>query len=252
MLAPETNLSSSVLANSFGGGVPPVTLSGSTASDIDINPMPAFGFVYSPDDSPWSYGIGGSAIAGFGVDFPASNLPPATMPYTTNPILTPQPGTGNGFGFGAVYSSFQMLQISTAVACRVSDRLSIGIAPTFDWTSLAVDPWPATTPNGNSTYPSGAHMDARWGLGLQVGVFWEDPCSGVNLGASYSTTQWIEEYKINGVDENGFPRQITFDMDYPAILSLGVGYTGLDTLGSGDGRPLHRLQQHGRIPSDRV
>ncbi len=226
MLAPETNLSSTVTANAFGAGLPPMTLTGSTASDIDINPMPSFGFVYSPDDSPWSYGLGGSAIAGFGVDYPASFV----LPGQTNPILTPQPASGNGFGFGALFSSFQMLQISPTVACRVTDRLSVGVAPTFNWTSLAVDPWPAAAPNPNGIYSHGDHADSRWGLGFQFGLFWEDPCSGWNFGLSYKTTQWLEEYKINSVDNLGFPRQITFDMDYPAILSLGIAYTGFERL----------------------
>ncbi len=217
-LAPETNISSTL-----------GPMSGSTASDVDINPMPAFAFVYSPDDSPWSYGIGGSAIAGFGVDYPASNLPSPANP-TTNPILTPQFGTGNGFGFGAVHSSFQQMQIHTTLACRVTDNWSIGVAPTFNWTSLTVSPWPAAAPNADGTYPSGGSADSRWGLGLQVGAYWEDVCSGWSFGASYKTSQWVEEYKINSTDASGYPRQLTFDMDYPAIISVGVGYAGFERL----------------------
>ncbi len=223
VLAPETNLSSTVMPGAFGPGAPSVMLSGSTASDTDIDPLPTFAFVYSPDDSPWSYGIGGSAIAGFGVDFPASNMPP--NPGGTNPILTPQPGTGNGFGVGALYSSFQMMQISTTLACRVTDRLSIGLAPTFNWMSLAVSPWPAAPPNANGAYAAGNRADSRWGLGMQIGLFWEDPCSGWNFGASYKTTQWGDEYKINSVDASGYPRQLRMNMDHPAVLSVGVAYT---------------------------
>lgn len=223
-LIPETYLSSSVAANSFGPSVPAFTMAGQSKSDIDPSPMPSFGFVSRNECSNWSYGLGGSAIAGFGVDYAASGFNPENM----NPILTPQPGTGNGFGFGSVYSSFQMLQISPTVAYQLTERLSVGFAPTFNWTSLGVCPWPAITPNANGTYPSGAHADSRWGLGFHTGLFWQDCCSGWSFGLSYKSTQWIDNYKINSWDEMGFPREINFDMDYPAIISMGVGYTGIE------------------------
>ena len=44
-LIPETYLSSSVAANSFGPSVPAFTMAGQSKSDIDPSPMPSFGFV---------------------------------------------------------------------------------------------------------------------------------------------------------------------------------------------------------------
>ncbi len=224
--APSSELSSRVNAGAFGPAGPGVTLSGSTGSDIDINPMPAFGFVVVPKDSPWAYGLGGYAIAGFGVDYPSSPLPPAVAPNETNPILTPQQPLG--LGFGSVSSNFQMLQIAPAVALRLTDRFSAGFSPTFNWTSLAVDPFPGASPNAFNTYPNGGHADSRWGLGFQCGVYWEDCESGLHLGLSYKSTQWLEEFKINSADEVGMPQQLQFDLDYPSILSLGAAYTGID------------------------
>jgi len=224
VLAPNTDLSSSVEAGAFGPFGPAGRLSGTSESNTDISPMPSFGFVFKPEDSPWTFGLGGSAIAGFGVDYAASSFDP----NDTNPFLTPQPGTGNGYGMSALYSSFQMLQISPVASYQLSSKWSVAVSPNFNWTSLGVSPWPATTPNADQTYPSGAHADARWGLGISAGAYWEDCCSGWKFGVSYKSTQWIDHYNINAMDENGFPRLIEFDMDYPAIVSLGLGYSGIE------------------------
>lgn len=203
IFAPSTKLNSNI----------PQMGAGSTNSDTDITPMPSMGFVHRSDDSRWAYGLAGFGVGGFGVDFPASSGP-------ENPFLSSQM-------FGPIYSSFQMLQIATPVAYQVSDRLSLGMSPIFSWGSLAVTPFPAAMPDQGG-YANGASMDAEWGLGFQLGIYWEDPCRGLHLGASYSSTQWINEFKINSQYGDGSPRQLQFDLDYPAILSFGAAYTGLE------------------------
>jgi len=218
--APVTKIASSVGAGAFRPGAPPVSMQGSTTSDTDINPMASLGFVCHPEDSRWTYGLGGFCIGGFGVDYPGS---------TTNPVLTAQPP--GGFGFGAIFSQFQMMQFCPTAAYQLSDCFSIGLAPTFNWSSLAVDPFSGAAPddaNGDTypTYPSGSHADSRWGLGFQVGLYFEAPRSGWHLGVSYKSTQWFGEYKINSRDELGGTRQLAFDLDFPAVFSMGAAYTG--------------------------
>ena len=214
--APDTQLGSRIDAGSFGPGTPSATLQGTTSSDSDINPIPSLAVVHRDPVSEWSIGLGGFAIGGFGVDFPASS---------TNPILTPQPANG-GFGFGAIYSQFQLMQFCPTVARKLGAGWSVGLAPTVNWATLAIAPFSAGTPNADGTYASAAHGDAAWGLGLQVGVYYECPCSNWNLGASYKSPQWFEDFKFNAMDENGDPRQLEMDLDYPSILSLGVAYRG--------------------------
>ncbi len=204
MFAPTTDLRSSVPG--FGAG--------STGSDIDISPLPSLGIVQQSEDGDWAFGFGGFAVAGFGVDFPNS---------LDNPIVSP------GF-FGGIYSSFQLLQIGFPVARRLTDRLSVGIAPNVNWASLAVTPFsaaaPDLTPNG-PVYPNGARADAKWGLGFQTGVYFNDPCTGWHAGLNYSSPQWFQDFKINSATPTGVPRQLAFNLDYPSILSLGVAYSGI-------------------------
>ena len=214
--APETELASRIESGAFGPSVPAQTLQGRTSSDTDINPIPSLAVMHHDPTSPWSFGLGGFAIGGFGVDFPASS---------TNPILTPQPANG-GFGFGAIYSQFQLMQFCPTVARKIGPGWSIGFAPTVNWATLAIDPFSAASPNADGSYSSAAHGDAAWGIGFQAGVYFESPYSGWNFGASYKSTQWFENFRFNGSNEQGLPRRLHMDLDYPSILSLGVAYRG--------------------------
>lgn len=192
-------------------------MSGSTPSDVGTSPIPSFAFTWGEKDSPWIFGLGAYGMAGFGTNFAASSPSPGG-----NPIFMPQPN-----GFGAVYSDFQLLQLAPTVAYRINKQWSVGFSPTIDRAQLSVDPAAFAVPNSNGTYPSAAHADESWGWGFQLGVLWELE-SGWNLGASYKSTQWFNEFSWNSADENGLPRNLRFQMDFPAIASLGVGYTGID------------------------
>ncbi len=219
----NTQLSSTVNANSFGAGVPGATLSGETRSDIGIQPIPTMALVCQKAESRWVCGLGAFGIGGFGVDYPADS---------TNPITTPQPP--NGFGFGAIYSSFQMLQVSPTIAYRVTDRLSVGFAPSLNWASLAVSPFSAVGPDdangdGSASYPSAARSSTSLGYGFQFGVYYERENSW-SFGFSYKSTQWLEDFEFNSTNEVGSPRQFDFDLDVPSIASVGVGYSGFESL----------------------
>ena len=66
LLFPHTSLSSSVPANTFGPGVPPVDLSGTTGNEDALFAMPTIALAYRPEESPFTYGLGVFAAAGFG------------------------------------------------------------------------------------------------------------------------------------------------------------------------------------------
>lgn len=218
LFSPQTELSSSIDANTFGPGFPPAPIGGSTASDTDMSPIPSFGFVRHDPLSPWTFGLGGFAIGGFGVDFPAS---------ATNPILTPQPPDG-GMGFGPITSEFQLMQFCPTISRQFSSGWSVGFAPTFNWASLSVSPFSAASPDANGRYNSGSAADAVMGAGFQIGAYFEDPCSPWSFGASYKSTQWFQDFKINSIDSTNTPRQLVMDLDYPSIISLGTAYSGFD------------------------
>lgn len=191
---------------------------GATDSDLGVSAIPSFAFVHEIEGTEWTFGLGAFGVAGFGVDFAADG---------TNPIFMPAPN-----GFGQVSSEFQMLQLTPTFTRQLDKNWSVGFAPTINQARLRVAPGSFASPddaNGDGTpsYPSAGSGDDSWGFGGQIGAFYKGD-DGWNFGASYKSTQNFQAFKFNAVDEVGMPRILEFDMDFPAIASLGVGYTGFD------------------------
>lgn len=182
---------------------------GETRSESGVNILPTVAVVFQPEDSPWTFGLGMFSIGGFGVNLPGSSpVPP------TNPILS------QTFGGGPFYSKLAVLQLAPTASLKLTERLSIGLAPTFAVADAALDP-NAFAPGA----PEGTHTRSIWGLGFQAGIYYETENSW-HLGASYKSPQWFEEANFNTMI-GGVPRTDALKVDYPAILSLGAAYYGL-------------------------
>ena len=225
LLFPTGDIASTVNQGALGPQFgPPATLSGITDSEAGPFPIPAVGFVHAPKDARWAVGLSAFGVGGFGVDYEGSG-----MGQGGNPVLTPQPP--NGFGFGPIFSEFSLMQISPTVAYKLSEHVSIGVAPTLNVSFLEVTPFPATQPDdangdGFPSYPE-APRESAFGYGFQAGVQVHD-LNGFHLGASFKSTQHFGDLKFDSQDEMGHARAFEFNLDYPMILSFGIGYSGLD------------------------
>ncbi len=216
---PSATLSSSVDANAFGPGAPPMTLSGRTASQSGAFPIPNFGFVYRPDDSPWSYGVGLLTLAGFGVNYPGD---------PSNPLLSPQPP--DGFGVGPIYSQYALLQIVPTIALQATDRLSLSFSPLIDIATLTVDPGILSSPDmvgGSPVYPPLTHGSYHWGGGFMLGAWYRTDVDW-DVGVSYRSLQSFIPFQYASRRPNGEPRTVDFLVDAPATVSLGTAYRGFD------------------------
>ncbi len=215
LLIPHANLTSRLPAGSLGPGFPAVDLAGSTDNQDAVFALPTIALSYRSEEFPVTFGLGIFALAGFGLDYPAS---------TTNPLLTPPPPTG--LGFGAVYSNYQALQIAPALVFEATDTFSVSFSPLLNLGMVQLDPAVFAAPDdangdGFATYPAGTHSRTSWGAGFQIGTFYKPgPWS---FGASYKSPQWFETYDFNTVNELGLPTVTNFAIDLPAIVSLGVG-----------------------------
>ena len=223
LMFPKTNLISSVNPSAFGDGFPQQRISGNTSSTAGPFPIPSLGLVMKPHNSNFSYGVNVCAIGGFGVDYKSEQ---------TNPLTTPQPP--GGMGFGAINSQLMMIQLAPTVAYKLTDHISLGIAPLFNFSSLKVNPFPATNPNdangnGYPSYPNGPTASA-FGFGFNAGVMLHDILPGVHFGVGYRSTQRFDRLKFKSNDEMGNPIDFRFKMDCPQMLTVGVGYTGTDRL----------------------
>jgi len=200
---------------------------GTTDGEPGVGVIPTIALVHKPEDSAWTYGLGLYGVAGFRVNYPGS---------ATNPILTPQPSAASGGigGLGRVFSEAELLQIVPTASYAVTDKLSIGIAPTVSLARVAIDPLFLTSPDdangdGFPSYPSGRGTRYHWGGGFQVGMYYiTDNCW--HFGASVKSPQWFEQFRFFTEDENGGPRLAKIDFDYPLIVSLGTAYRGFENL----------------------
>lgn len=221
LLVPHSTLSSTVNANSFGAGVPPITMSGTNKSTATTFPLPEFGVIYRPQDSVITYGVGLLAVGGFSTNFPGS---------TSNPLLTPP--APNGLGLGPVYTQYQLMQILPTMSVQVTDRLSVGFSPIIDMATLSADPGVFAAPDNASgsgfpTYPALTHGSYQWGAGFQMGAFYVTD-SAWQFGASFKSPQWFENFTYNAKDQIGGARTVQLGVDAPMIVSVGTAYTGFD------------------------
>jgi long-chain fatty acid transport protein len=222
MLSNRNRVSSQVAADAFGPGFPSQNMAGTTNSDAGIAALPAVGVVYSPPDSPFTFGLGMLEVGGFFVNFPVS---------ATNPIFTPPPL--KGVGLGGVFTNFSVLQVVPTVAVNLIRGLSFGIAPVMDIVGLQLSADPFVAPNLNPDFttsaPQAYQSRMHYGLGFQTGVYWQSDC-GVNLGFSYKSPQWIEPIEFYSTDSQGQFRAIQNNLTYPMIFSWGMSYTGIERL----------------------
>ena len=227
-------LSSSLPAGMLGQGAPAV--SGITEDDRGISPMPSIGFVWGKEDSKSTFGVSAFGISGFGVTFPQeSNLPmdangnpnPSWDPTNSNPISYPQ----NMNGFGHIESDYMLMQVSFSWSYEMVKGFSIGLQPNFNYASLELAPNPLSAPDfpadmggTGKGYPV-SDKAAAIGYGGQIGLFYTSE-GGFNIGVSYKTAQTFTDFKFSNTYLDGSEApDVDFQMDYPEIFSLGLGYS---------------------------
>jgi len=186
-------------------------MSGVTKDDRGISLMPALAMVWGKKNSKHTFGMSAFGISGFGVTFPESN---------TNPINMPQ----NMGGFGRIQSDYQLLQVGITYAYKITNQLSIGVAPTFNYSALKLAPNPLSSPGQTLGYPVSDKATAL-GFGAQVGVYYNSG-KGIKLGASYKSPQSFGNFDFENtyLDGSRAPN-VKFKMNYPAIISAGIGYS---------------------------
>jgi long-chain fatty acid transport protein len=215
-------LSSSLPAGMLGPGAPAV--SGTTEDDRGTSIMPAIAMVFGKPKSKHTFGISAFGISGFGVTFPEEPNNPLSDSFDpskpSNPINYPQ----QAGGFGHLESDYMLLQVGLTYAYELSEKVSIGIQPTFNYGALELIPNPLSSPSMTLGYPTSDKASAV-GYGVQAGIFF-DSQTGFKLGAAYKSQQYFNnfEFKNTYLDGSAAPGN-AFTMNYPAIASVGTGYS---------------------------
>ncbi|MCB0520488.1 MAG: outer membrane protein transport protein [Saprospiraceae bacterium] len=156
-----------------------ITIEGTTKDKMGASILPTIGAVIKGPESKFAFGVSAFGISGFGVDYPeTTNLPlPDNAnfdPSNSNPLLYPQ----SMMGFGHLNSEYQLMQVAVTGAYEVAEGFSLGIAPTFNYSSLLIQPVPIGVPSEKG-YAIGEKASAL-GIGFQAGVFYKTPL-GINF-----------------------------------------------------------------------
>lgn len=220
--ASSPELSSSLPAGMLGPGAPAV--SGTTKDDRGLSIMPAVSMVWGKAESKHTFGVSAFGVSGFGVTFPQEPNNPMSPSFDpskpSNPINYPQ----QAGGFGHLESDYMVLQVAVAYAYKLSDKFSVGLQPIFNYAGLKLLPNPLSSPDPSKGYPVSERATAT-GFGGQVGIFF-DSQSGIKLGASYKTGQSFNSFTFkNTYLDNSAAPDNSFTMNYPAIVSVGAGYS---------------------------
>ncbi len=186
--------------------------SGRTEDDRPLSPLPNLAFVWGREASKHTFGVSAFGISGFGVTFPEN---------MNNPINAPQ----SMGGFGRIESDYSLLQVGFTWAYELSETFAIGVQPTFNYASLELMPNPTANPT-MAGYPSADRATAL-GYGGQIGLYY-DSGKGLKAGVSYKTTQSFGDFEFDNTYLDGSEGSNDFQMNYPAILSFGLGYSKAD------------------------
>ena len=199
--------------------------SGRTEEAGDTALVPAFGFTNKKDGSKLAFGMGFLGMAGFGADYPQDS---------TNPLLAPQPQ-----GFGRVYSNYQLMRVPNALAWKINDSLSVGIALNVARAALTANPAGFAAPDcsgpaGPCFVPS-VNSDSAWGFGASVGLRYAiNPTFAI--GAAYNSEVDFEEFEWNtahanpGLPNFGTNRKVELQLNFPATFTAGIAITPGDRL----------------------
>lgn len=224
LILPNTHVGSTVPAGAFGPFGPATTQSGLTRSDSGLVPTTGVGFVYKPDDSPLSMGLGVFTLAAGGVNFPGD---------VNNPVLAPT-GPLNQFILGPNAASAVILGIVPTTAYQVTDKLTVGFSPMLDVSVVSFDPaffGPTSQIRviDPRQFPTGSHTRPFWGAGFRLGATYK-VMDHLTAGFSYTSPQWFEKWKFNGRDASGAPLFFDTLFTLPQIFSLGLAYDGIKHL----------------------
>lgn len=215
MVFPKSTLGSSVTLPGIG------TISGETKSDAGMTPVPSMAAIKHITNTPWTIGLGISGIAGASCNYPGVSpiISPTGINRDTNPILSSSM-------VGRLSANVQVFQIAPTAAYQVTDKLSVGFAPTVTLANMMATPLFIAPADSTGMWAQGAGSHFTWGGGFQCGAYYRTDAAW-DFGLSFKSPQWMKDFHFFYM-QNGQGKEIKYGLDYPMIVSLGTAYRGLN------------------------
>ena len=170
---------------------------GRTASpDSGFQLVPQLYYVYSPQDSPWSYGLGLYAPFGLGIDW----------------------GSDTPFSTEAEEALLLYATLNPVVAYQVNESLSVAAGLTINYSDVMFQQ--ALGPGGAGQF---RYDGDDISIGYTLGVLYQ-PHEQWSIGLNYRSSG---EMKYEGHSRVGFPgtsQSTNIGVDFPDYIDLGISY----------------------------
>jgi long-chain fatty acid transport protein len=170
-----------------------------TENKHEILPVPALHYVYSPEDSRFSFGLGAYAPFGLAMKWPSDA----------------------SFRSSGYEGSLDYITINPVVACKIHDNLSLAIGPTINVSSIELIRGVGLLP-GDSFRFKGDGVN----YGFNAGLLWQ-PDPKWSFGLSYRSATELD-YDGTADVQPAPPLPGSFNssasVKYPQIIIAGVSY----------------------------
>ena len=184
---------------SISSGIDAVSEGGRSArADSSFQVVPQIYFVASPENSPWSYGLGVYSPYGLSVDY----------------------GGGTDFSTITLNGSLAYVSFNPVVAYQVNPQLSIAAGVTFNYSDIGFNRHITSAANRFTFDGDGE------GFGFTLGALWK-PHEKWSFGLSYRSETKIDYDGVTKVD-GLFPTTVRADTSaslvFPRHIDVGVSY----------------------------
>ena len=164
-------------------------------SKFEILPIPQLYYIYTPKDSPLSFGLGAYAPFGLGVKWPENS----------------------GFRSIAIESRLTYLTINPVIAWKVHPTLSIAVGPNFNYSEIEFSRG-LLTPTDNFKFKGD-----NFGYGFNAGILWQ-PHEQWSFGANYRSASRINYQGTSTYDLLAASASTKATVDFPQIITAGVSF----------------------------
>lgn len=186
------------------GGYDFTSPSGQTAkANADFQPVPQFYYVFSPVDSPLSFGLGAYCPYGLSLDW----------------------GQNTPFWTVAEKGSLVYLTINPVIAWKVHPKLSIAIGPTFNYSEADLQqgiasPFPGFVPDGQSRVQGDG-----WAYGFNAGLRWQ-PLEKWAFGLNYRYATTVNYQGTTELSPAPYTASVpsSASIRFPQFVTAGVSF----------------------------
>ena len=162
-----------------------ITKNGATInSDSDPFVIPAFGMIL-PINDKFTFGVGAYGVSGMGVDYKKNLYQNVT------------------------FTEYTFMKFAPAIAYSVNDKLSIGVAPNIDYSTMDYE--------AGSIMEVAHHGGTAYGYGFTLGTVFQ-ATDILFLGLAYESQQWFSDYAFNTISGED-----KLDFDQPQNVTIGAG-----------------------------